>query len=246
MVSKACQEIILRCLEVDPARRYQSAAQLALDLGDLYNVRLTARAEKTSRDGWRKVLKRMLNPDTIELIKPKGAAAILASAPIVMVAIDLNAASQDLAEALRETAKRIIRNTPHARIACVNVLKIARIALDDDLDADGNSKHVMRLAALKHWSAPLGADEGDITYHVLEAVSPAQAILTFARDNNVDHVVMGARANSTLRSLMGSVSGEVAASAPCSVTVVRVRGASASATTESGPDHDEIELAGHA
>lgn len=246
MVSKACQEIILRCLEVDPARRYQSAAQLALDLGDLYNVRLTARAEKTSRDGWRKVVKRMLNPDPIELIKPKGAAAILASAPIVMVAIDLNAASQELAEALRETAKRLIRNTPHARIACVNVLKIARIALDDDLDAEGNSKHVVRLAALKHWAAPLGADEADITYHVLEAVSPAQAILTFARDNNVDHVVMGARANSTLRSLMGSVSGEVAASAPCSVTVVRVRGASA-ATSVSGPgDESEAGLAGHA
>jgi non-specific serine/threonine protein kinase/protein-serine/threonine kinase len=246
MVSKACQEIILRCLEVDPARRYQSAAQLALDLGDLYNVRLTARAEKTSRDGWRKVVKRMLNPDPIELIKPTGAAAILASAPIVMVAIDLNAASQDLAEALRETAKRIIRNTPHARIACVNVLKIARIALDDDLDAEGNSKHVMRLAALKHWATPLGADEADITYHVLEAVSPAQAILSFARDNNVDHVVMGARANSTLRSLMGSVSGEVAASAPCSVTVVRVRGASATTNSPSPGEESEADLAGHA
>ncbi|WP_082510856.1 MULTISPECIES: serine/threonine protein kinase [unclassified Rhizobium] len=246
MVSKACQEIILRCLEVNPARRYQSAAQLALDLGNLYDVRLTARAEKTSRDGWRKVVKRMLNPDPIELIKPKGAAAILASAPIVMVAIDLNAASQELAEALRETAKRIIRNTPHARIACVNVLKIARIALDDDLDADGNSKHVMRLAALKHWAAPLGADEADITYHVLEAVSPAQAILTFARDNNVDHVVMGARANSTLRSLMGSVSGEVAASAPCSVTVVRVRGASAPVGKQSSIIEGEADLAGHA
>ncbi|MDH4441165.1 MAG: bifunctional serine/threonine-protein kinase/universal stress protein [Rhizobium sp.] len=246
MVSKACQEIILRCLEVDPARRYQSAAQLSLDLGDLYNVRLTARAEKTGRDGWRKVVKRMLNPDPIELIKPTGAAAILASAPIVMVAIDLNAASQDLAEALRENAKRIIRNTPHARIACVNVLKIARIALDDDLDAEGNSKHVMRLAALKHWANPLGADEADITYHVLEAVSPAQAILTFARDNNVDHVVMGARANSTLRSLMGSVSGEVAASAPCSVTVVRVRGASASVSAPGAGEQDEADLAGHA
>lgn len=246
MVSKACQEIILRCLEVDPARRYQSAAQLALDLGDLYNVRLTARAEKTSRDGWRKVVKRMLNPDPIELIKPKGAAAILASAPIVMVAIDLNAASQELAEALRETAKRIIRNTPHARIACVNVLKIARIALDDDLDAEGNSKHVMRLAALKHWAAPLGADEADITYHVLEAVSPAQAILTFARDNNVDHVVMGARANSTLRSLMGSVSGEVAASAPCSVTVVRVRGATSLKPVYGSGDDNEAETVGHA
>ena len=44
----------------------------------------------------------------IELIKPRGAAAILASAPIVMVAIDLNDSSEDLKEALRVTTQRII------------------------------------------------------------------------------------------------------------------------------------------
>lgn len=223
MMSKAFQEVILRCLEVDPARRYQTAAQLALDLGDLFHVRLTARAEKLERDPWTVRLKRRLHPDPIELIKPHRAAAILASAPIVLVAIDLNEASQELGEALRLTVGQITRNRPHARVACLNVLKIARIALDSDLDAEGNNKHVMRLAQLKHWAAPLGSQDGDITYHVIEAVSTANAILTFARDNTVDHIVMGARPNSAMRSLMGSVSGEVAASAPCSVTVVRVR-----------------------
>ena len=34
---------------------------------------------------------------------------------------------------------------------------------------------------------------------------------------------MGARTNSTMRKLLGSVSGKVAAEAPCSVTVVRNR-----------------------
>lgn len=249
MVSKAFQEVILRCLEIDPARRYQTAAQLALDLGDLFHVRLTARAEKLERDPWSVRLKRRINPDPIELIRPQGAAAILASAPIVLVAIDLGAASRDLAEALRATVSQITRNRPHARIACLNVLKIARIALDSDLDAEGNNKHVMRLVELKHWAAALGARDGDITYHVIESVSTAQAILTFARDNNVDHIVMGARPNSTLRTLMGSVSAEVAGSAPCSVTVVRVRGAAVTGPPQADEagDHDGVELgdAGH-
>ena len=58
---------------------------------------------------------------------------------------------------------------------------------------------------------------------MLEAVNPAEAILEFARANNVDYIVLGARGNSTLRKILGSVSGRVAAEAPCSVTVVRNR-----------------------
>ena len=87
----------------------------------------------------------------------------------------------------------------------------------------GQNKHVQRLVELKNWAAPLDAPEGVVTFHVLEAVSPADAILDYARQNYVDHLVMGARAASTMRSLLGSVSGEVAAHAPCTVTVVRKR-----------------------
>jgi eukaryotic-like serine/threonine-protein kinase len=57
--------------------------------------------------------------------------------------------------------------------------------------------------------------------HVLEAVEAASAILEFAAVNHVDHIVIGARQTSMLRSLLGSVSAKVAAEAPCTVTVVR-------------------------
>lgn len=220
---KPLQEVILRCLEVDPARRHPSAAQLAMDLQDLSKVVLGPRADKLKRDGWRMVLKRRFNPDPIDPPRLSAAAAALANAPIVMVAIDLSDGSAELADALRLTVKRIIEKTPQARIACFNVLKINRIALDDDLDESGNRKHVTRLVQLKHWAEPLKAAEGSVTHHVIEAVSPPQAILNFARENLVDHIVMGARADSAMRSLLGSVSGEVAAHAPCTVTVVRVR-----------------------
>jgi nucleotide-binding universal stress UspA family protein len=56
---------------------------------------------------------------------------------------------------------------------------------------------------------------------VLEAVDPAAAILEFTRVNHVDHIVIGARQNSMLRALLGSVSAKVAAEAACTVTVVR-------------------------
>ena len=65
--------------------------------------------------------------------------------------------------------------------------------------------------------------EGRVTFHVLEAVSPAAALLDYATANPVDHIVLGARCRSVRRKLLGSVSGEVAAQAPCTVTVVRPR-----------------------
>src|SRR5258705_526689 len=63
--------------------------------------------------------------------------------------------------------------------------------------------------------------QGRLTVQVLEAVEAASAILEFAAVNHVDHIVIGARQTSMLRSLLGSVSARVAAEAPCTVTVVR-------------------------
>ena len=52
------QEIILRALEVDPARRYQSAAQMVFDLQHPLQVRLTDRAHKMAQDGALEVFRR--------------------------------------------------------------------------------------------------------------------------------------------------------------------------------------------
>ena len=141
-----------------------------------------------------------------------------------MVAVDLNGGEEDLANPLRHTVQQILARLPNARLACVNVLKLARIALDSSLDAEGNNKHLNSLVKLKNWVHPLGLGDGRATFHVLEAIDPAEAILEFARMNNVDQIIMGARANSTMRKILGSVSGRVAAEAPCTVTVVRNRG----------------------
>jgi protein-serine/threonine kinase len=88
--------------------------------------------------------------------------------------------------------------------------------------------HVKQLIALKHWARPisraLSLEDARLTFHVLEAPDAAQAIIEFAAKAGVDHIVMGARANSALRRYLGSVSAQVVAEAECSVTVVRAPG----------------------
>ena len=217
------QEIVLRCLEVKAGRRYPTAAQLAHDLRNPAQVVLTARAEKLDKDGFFAVLKRKGEPAESLIDKPPERGAEMSDAPIVALAVNLDDMTPELAEKLRRTALRILERSPQARLALLNVLKLNRIALDQTLDEQGNNKHVQRLVDLKDWARPMTLEQGRITFHVLEAIDPAETILDYARVNNVDHIVMGARANSTMRKILGSVSGKVAAEAPCSVTVVRNR-----------------------
>ena len=215
------QEVVLRCLEIEPVWRYPTASQLAFDLGNPDQVKLTARSERLTRDPLSTVWRRRFNRGLTQP-KPKAdLAAQLASCPILAVALDTAEGSEQLNEALRVTAERILATLPSARLACLNVLKLGRVTIDRTLDEQGNNKHIDRMVALKHWASPLKLDEDRLTVHVLEAVDPAAAILEFAEANHVDHIVIGARQSSLVRSLLGSVSAKVAAEAACSVTVVR-------------------------
>jgi eukaryotic-like serine/threonine-protein kinase len=215
------QEVVLRCLEIEPAWRYPTASQLAFDLGYPDQVKLTARSERTKRDPLSTVLRRRFNQGLTHPKPKSDMAAQLAASPILAVAVDTADGSEEINGALRRTAERILATLPAARLACVNVLKLGRITIDRTLDEQGHNKHVDRLVALKHWASPLKLDENRLTVHVLEAIDPASAILEFAAANHVDHIVIGARQDSMLRTLLGSVSAKVAAEAPCTVTVVR-------------------------
>ena len=130
---------------------------------------------------------------------------------------------EPLAEALRTAVRRILHAEPGARLACVNVLKLARIGLDQFEDAEGRNLHLQRLVELKHWARPLAAATDRMTYHVFERTDPAAALIDFVRANQADHIVIGARGSSSMRRFLGSVSSQVVAEAPCTVTVVRVR-----------------------
>ena len=216
------QEIVLRCLEIEPAWRYPTAAQLAFEFSHPGQIKLTRRSERLKRDSLATVLRRRFNKDhTRSISSLPDVASQISSAPIVAVALDFADGSALLNDALRTTAERILATLPSARLACLNVLKLGRITLDSTLDERGHNKQIDRLVALKHWAAPLKLEHHRLTAHVLEAIDPANAILEFAQANRIDHILIGARQNSLLRDLLGSVSAKVAAEAPCTVTIVR-------------------------
>ena len=234
------QEVILKCLEVKPERRYQSAAQLALDLQSPGQVALTRRAERVQKSGVMKNFKRWFFALGAE---PAHTAANIAEqlnrSPVVLAAIDVDAAAPELLRQLRETARRIVLTEPGARLACVSVMKVARIGMDELVDEHGRSRHVKQLVALKHWARPiskaLNLDEGRLTFHVLEASDAAAAIIEFAQRNQADHIVMGARGNSSLRRFLGSVSSQVVAQSDCTVTVVRAAAPEQAAAESTAP-----------
>ncbi len=215
------QEIVLRCLEIEPGYRYPTAAQLAFDLTHHDGVKLTARSERLRRDPFTTVLRRRFNKDLMRSSDKPTLAAQISSSPIIAVAIDLTEGSKATNDALRATAAQILATMPAARLACLNVLKQGRITVDFTLDERGHNKQIGRLVALKHWAAPIKLDEYRLTAHVLEGIDPATAILKFAQANSIDHILIGARQNSLMRKLLGSVSAKVAAEAHCTVTVVR-------------------------
>jgi nucleotide-binding universal stress UspA family protein len=215
------QEIILRCLEVNPDRRYATAAQLAFDLQHPDQVALTARAVRTERDGLLPVALRWFRARKAAPRRRPRVAGLLAHAPIVMAAVDLSAESRALNDALLAEVRRVLLAEPAARLACVSVLKISRIGLDPLEDEHGRNPHLQQLVELKHWARPLAIAADRITYHALEGTDPAAALIDYARNNRVDHIVIGASGGSALRRLLGSVSAKIVAEAPCTVTVVR-------------------------
>jgi nucleotide-binding universal stress UspA family protein len=215
------QEIILRCLEVDPNARYATAAQLAFDLQHPDDVALTKRAERTERDGTLTVLRRWLNARHVQPIRRRRLSGLLSRAPIIMVAIDLSPEAEALSEALTVAVRRVLSTEPSARLACVNVRKPALTAPDAKEDAHARNPHLQRLIELKHWARRLPIPDSRTTYHVIESSDAAAAIVDYARNTRVDHIIIGTRSNSALRRYLGSVSAKVVAEAPCTVTVVR-------------------------
>jgi non-specific serine/threonine protein kinase/protein-serine/threonine kinase len=218
------QEIILRALEVDPAKRYQTAAQIFFDLTHPAQVKLSDRAMKLKRDSRMTVWKRWWRMRKIKgFPAPVSVQSQISKAPILMVAVDLSPEMETLADLLRQNVHRMLATQPDMRVACVNVIKTSRIAIDSAVDEEGRNLHVSRLVGLRHWAEGIDLGDERLTYSVLENTDPAAAIIEYATHNNVDHILMGARGHSSTRRYLGSVSSQVVAEAHCSVTVIRRR-----------------------
>lgn len=216
------QEVILRCLEVDPDARYPTAAQLAFDLQHPEQVALSERAERTHGDGLLGSAKRWLRGFRLDAEELRARPAHdEPRPPLIVVAVDLKQGDPALDTALLDVTRRLVETAPNARLACVTVLRVARIGMDSNIDVEGRNRHVKRLVSLRHWARPLNLTEQSITFHVLESSDIAEAIIDYARNNAIDHIIMGARGITGMRRLLGSVSARVVAEANCTTTVVR-------------------------
>lgn len=217
------QEIILRALEVDPKDRYQSAAQMLFDLTHPEQVSVGERGKRQQTDSLFTTLRRWRRSRSlVRIATPPLMTAQIEKAPVMMAAVDLAPEMEPIAERILTAVRRMLITEPEARVACVNVIKTKRVGLDSALDADGNHIHVARLVALRHWASRLDLPQERLTCTVLEHTDPGTALIDYARHNQVDHVIMGARGHSTTRRYLGSVSSHVVSEAPCSVSVIRI------------------------
>ncbi len=216
------QEIIMRCLSVDPADRYNSAAEVGFQLKNPEQVLVTEIGEKIAADGLIDRAKRWFRSTNIGGGARPTIRDQLGKAPFIAVAIDINAAESPLVKLQRTEAQRLFDSAKGGRLACITVMRTARIGMDMNVDKEGNNLHVKALVELKHWARELNIPAGKLTLHVLESPYPAEAITKFVKANHVDHLVVGAVGHSEARRIIGSVCTDIVATAPCSVTVVRL------------------------
>ena len=223
------EEIVLRCLEVDRSRRYADAAKVAFDLRHPDQV-VVARHRKPSAPPslGQRLLARFQKREESEVLGPPTSARREAGPSIVLAAVDLSGAHDELAQAILAETRRLLDAREDSWLACLSILRTELLRDNQGLDAQGRSAYIGRLVALKDWARPLHLREDRVSYHVIEAVSAADAILGYAEHNDIDHIVLGARSSSAVRRHLGSVSTKVVAEARCSVSVVRIKGGATS------------------
>lgn len=221
------QEIILRCLELHPKDRYPTAKQVGYLLKHPKAVELTELAHRTERPGillrlqqWRKTLGIKPLSEDIADMKPHER---IATAPHILVAVDLGHSSEELRQSMRNVLQRVARSEPHSFFTFLAVVVDAELPRTDQIGKYEHSPFAMRQLEMRNCMQSLRISKGRMNYQVVQAHDPATAIVEYARGHFVDQIIMCARGSSALRRLIGSVSAKVVAEAPCTVTVVRSR-----------------------
>jgi serine/threonine protein kinase len=206
-VSPWMQEIILRCLEPRADARYQSAAHVAFDLRHPEQVFLGPRASKVKRAGLVSHLRRFLEARREHGARLRSPAALLSRAPIILVAVDTSHMDDPRQPAIHLAVSQIISLSKEYRLICLTVIAAPETS-------------VAHLVRLRQWVEPLGLPLDRVSLHAVEASDPADVIVTFARHNNADLVVIGAPSEGG-RAWSQSVASDVSARTTSSVHLVR-------------------------
>lgn len=215
------QEVILRCLAPEAAKRYPSAAHLAFDLRHPDHVTVTARGRNLEGTGFTTHLKRWLKAAGMHYQPSPLPARQIEEVPIVMVAIPHKDVSDTTLYSLRQAVARTLGTRPGARLACVTVISPGQTSTTDD-ETSETSVHRKYLSSLRHWAQPLNLMGHQTSFHVLESGDVAQALVNYALGNHVSIIVIGAATHGLrMQRFVATVPIKVAMDAPCTVILVK-------------------------
>ena len=223
------QEVVLRCLEPEAARRYPSGAHLAFDLMHPQQVRVTRRGNNTQGTPFATHFKRWIKAAGMHYQPSPLPAEQITEVPIVMVAVPHHDVSDATLYSLRQAVARSLGTRPGARLACVTVIAPGQTSASDEHHSETQVQR-RYLGMLRHWAQPLAQTLDQpgqqVSFHVLESGDVAGALLNYARGNQVSVIVMGAathglRTQRLTQHLLATVPIKVAMNAPCTVILVK-------------------------
>jgi len=215
------QEVVLRCLEPEAAKRYPSAAHLAFDLTHPNQIAITERGRNVTGTKFRTHFKRWLKAAGMHYKPSPMASQQIEEVPIVMVAVPHKDVTDATLYSLRQAVARSLGTRPGARLACVTVIS-SGLSSSSDEDRSETQVHRRYLTALHQWAQPLDLPGHQTSYHVLESGDVAQALLDYARGNNVSVIVMGAATHGLkTQRFVATVPIKVAMDAPCTIILVK-------------------------
>ncbi|MBK9571837.1 MAG: protein kinase [Rhodoferax sp.] len=215
------QEVVLRCLEPEAAKRYASAAHLVFDLSHPDHITVTERGRKTRGTGFRVHFKRWLKAAGMHYQPSPLTSQQLDEVPILMVALPHKDVTDATLYSLRQAVQRSLGLRPGARLACVTVISPGETSASSNEHSE-TSVHRRYLNQMRQWTQPLDLSTHQTSYHVLESGDVAQALVRYAHGNHVSVIVMGAATHGLqMQRFVATVPIKVAMEAPCTVILVK-------------------------
>ena len=215
------QEVVLRCLEPEAAKRYPSAAHVAFDLENPEDIQVTARGRQLQGTSFWTHFKRWFKAAGMHYQPSAMPTQQIDEAPIVMVAVPNHEASDATLYALRQAVARVLKNRPGARLTVVTVISHSQTSATESAKSE-TSVHRQHLTQLRQWAQPLDIAQHPTSFHVLEAGDVAHALLRYAEGNHVSMIVMGAATHGLqMQRFVTTVPIKVAMEAPCTVMLVK-------------------------
>ena len=215
------QEVVLRCLAPEAAKRYPSAAHLAFDLEHPEQVKVTPRGQQVQGTSFFTHVKRWFKAAGMHYQPSPLPSQQIDEVPILMVAVPHHDASDATLYSLRQAVARSLGIRPGARLAVVTVISPDQTNATES-DKSETSVHRQYLTLLHQWAQPLDLSGHQASYHVLESSDVASALVRYAEGNHVSMIVMGAATHGLqMQRFVATVPIKVAMEAPCTVILVK-------------------------